>query len=163
MYIYEYLLFYIEKSAVLFDITEERSNLIDSIDPSIIEARNYMRKKLMTFLKEEALFGLGELRDHYLKAIGKKRGSDEEASNTSYRNAWEGIKNSRQAIKLLRKEEKKRRYKEKLQKKQEFIERKFEKLDDLSNKANNNNNNQIVVHNANPVGFKIRMGFNHGT
>ena len=50
----------------------------------------------------------------------------------------------------------------------EFIERKIEKLDDLSikiknNNNNNNNNNPVAVHNDNQVGFKIRMGFNHGT
>ena len=61
-----------------------------------------MRKKLLTFLSPEVLYGLGELRDRYISTIGRKRGKEEEPSNTSYRNAWKGLDLNKKLRKQLR-------------------------------------------------------------
>jgi hypothetical protein len=76
------------ESRLLFDETEERENLIGSLNSTIKSVRDELRSKLLQFLREDALYGLGELRDHYLSAIGQNRTSNEEHSNTSYRNVW---------------------------------------------------------------------------
>jgi len=97
------------QTKLLFDETEERENLIDSTNSSIVAGREFMRAKLMKFLREEALYGLGELRDHYLGVLGRKRDANEEVSNTSYRNVWESIDSLKKARKQLRREMRKRR------------------------------------------------------
>ena len=69
-------------SKLLFDERNERYNLIDSTDPRIIEVGNF-KDKMLRYLSTEALFGLGELRDKYLRTLGKNE-ENEEKSNTSY-------------------------------------------------------------------------------
>ncbi len=106
---------YNESNTLLFDERNERHNLIDSTIPRIEKAREYMRKKLVTYLRKEALFGLGELRDKYLSTIGQRRHEGEEKSNTSYRLSWQNV----DSVKKLRK---KRRREERLMKLHEGTE-----------------------------------------
>ena len=92
-------------SKLLFDERNERYNLIDSADPRIIEVREFLRTKLLRYLSTEALFGLGELRDKYLRTLGKNRRENEEKSNTSYRISWHNVDSVKKLRKNLRREE----------------------------------------------------------
>ena len=59
----------------------------------------------MRYLSTEALFGLGELRDKYLRTLGKNRRENEEKSNTSYRISWHNVDSVKKLRKNLRREE----------------------------------------------------------
>jgi len=83
-----------ESRVLRFDEKRERENLIDSNATAHIQAKILLRDKLIRFLKDEAIFGLGESRDAYLKAVGMSRKKDENW-NTSYRDEWSNIKNNK--------------------------------------------------------------------
>ena len=149
-----------------FDETEERENLIDSKDPSIAASREFMRAKLTKFLREEALYGLGELRDKFLGILGKKRGSDEEVSNTSYRNSWEGVDSMKKARTQLKKELRKQRKAGKMGAKKDETTSSFVDSVNYGARKQHMDSKDTIKRTSKTeqvIKTKTRMEFDHGT